>query len=42
MWYATRITGALGVVGGLIAALAGKGETSTLKPLPEAPGPPSR
>ena len=43
LWYATRGAGAAGVLGGLIAAFAGKRNTSTASasPLPGAPDPPS-
>ena len=42
MWYATRGVGALGLVGGLIAVIAGKGATTpTASPLPGAPDPPT-
>lgn len=42
MWYATRGAGALGVVGGVIAAIAGRGGggATTAAPLPGAPDPP--
>ena len=45
MWYATVGTGALGVVGGVVALIAGKGSkpaASAPEPLPGPPGPPSR
>lgn len=42
-WYATVATGTAGVVGGLIALLAGKkSETEAAQPLPGAPPPPTR
>ncbi len=41
MWYATRGAGALGLVGGVIAAIASRGGTGpTAAPLPSAPDPP--
>jgi hypothetical protein len=42
MWYATRSAGTLGVVGGLIALLAGKegSKTTPEQPLPGPPDPP--
>ena len=40
LWYATRITGAVGAVGGAIALTRGGG-TTTLSPLPGAPDPPT-
>ena len=41
MWYATRGAGALGLVGGVVAAIASRGGAGpTAAPLPGAPDPP--
>jgi hypothetical protein len=41
-WYAGRVAGAAGILGGAIALVAGRGSSSGDTPLPGAPPPPSR